>query len=108
MKSMANGTPIRINNVRVDLDENLPDRVEQTILDVAGTYFGRLNHGVVGFTREGHTYSCTINLYADNLRVVIGEADADDCHQAFDRALGRVRNQLNRRKERMSANRGEQ
>jgi ribosomal subunit interface protein len=91
-------TPIKINGINIDLGEALPHHVQDKLLHVAGTYFGRLNHGTVGFTRDGYSYSCTINIQVSNLRMIIAESSAADCHQAFDRALGKVDKQLRRRK----------
>jgi ribosomal subunit interface protein len=95
------GTPIKINGTNIDLGEALPHYVQEKLLHVAGTYFGRLNHATVGFTRDGHSYCCTINIQVSNLRMIVAEASAGDCHQAFDQALGKVDKQLRRRKRRM-------
>jgi ribosome-associated translation inhibitor RaiA len=40
--------------------------------------------------------------------MIVAEASAGDCHQAFDQALGKVDKQLRRRKRRMiDSNRGQ-
>jgi ribosomal subunit interface protein len=100
--------PIKINGTNIDLGEALPHHVQERLLHVAGTYFGRLNHAAVGFTRDGRSYCCTINIQVSNLRVIVAEASAGDCHQAFDQALGKVDKQLRRGKRRMiNADRGQ-
>ncbi len=102
------GTPIKINGTNIDLGEALPHYVQEKLLHVAGTYFGRLNHATVGFTRDGHSYCCTINIQVSSLRMIVAEASAGDCHHAFDHALGKVDKQLRRRKRRMiDSSRGE-
>ncbi len=108
MKQNATAAPIRINGTNIDLGEALPRKVQDELMHVAGTYFRQLNHGTVGFTRDGHSYSCTINIQVSNLRLIVAEASASDCHQAFDQALGKVDKQLRRRKRRMvNASRGQ-
>lgn len=104
----GDGTPIKINGSNVNLGETLPRQIQEKLLHVAGTHFGRLNHGTVGFARDGHTYSCTINVHIGNLRMIVGEASAADCHQAFDAALAKVDKQLQRRKQRMVGSRQNQ
>ncbi len=102
------GTPIKITGTTIDLGEALPHYVQEKLLHVAGTYFGRLNHATVGFRRDGHSYCCTINIQVSSLRMIVVEASAGDCHQAFDQALGKVDKQLRRRKRRMiDSSRGE-
>jgi len=94
-------TPIKINGINIDLGEALPHHVQDKLLHVAGTHFGRLNHGTVRFARDGYSYGCTINIQVSNLRMVVAEASAGDCHQAFDQALAKVDKQLRRRKRRV-------
>jgi ribosomal subunit interface protein len=105
MKSNDTAMPIKINGTNIDLGEALPHQVREKVQDVANTYFGRLNHGAVGFTRDGQTYNCTINLHVRNLKAIIAEASAGDCHRAFDQAIGKVDKQLRRRKDRMTDSR---
>ncbi|WP_262027009.1 ribosome hibernation-promoting factor, HPF/YfiA family [Microvirga sp. Mcv34] len=107
MTQNAISAPIKINGSNVNLGEALPHKVQDQLLHVAKTYFRQLHHGTVGFTRDGHSYSCTINIQVSNLRMIVAEASAGDCHQAFDQALGKVDKQLRRRKRRMiDASRG--
>ena len=94
-------TPIKINGTNIDLGEALPHHVQDKLLHVAGTHFGRLNHGTVGFTRDGYSYCCTINIQVSNLKMIVAESSAGNCHQAFDQALGKVDKQLRRRKSRV-------
>ncbi len=101
MKVNETGTPIKINGSNIDLGEALPRKVEQELLRAVETYFGRLNHATVGFTRDGHWYCCTINVQIGNLKVIVAEATATSCHQAFDLSLAKVDKQLRRRKRRM-------
>ena len=108
MKQNPNPAPIKINGSNIDLGEALPRKVQDELLHVAGTHFGHLRHGAVGFTRDGHSYSCTINIQVSNLRMIVAVPSAGDCHQAFDKALGKVNKQLRRRKSRMiDASRGQ-
>jgi ribosomal subunit interface protein len=102
MKSNVSATPIKINGTNIDLGEALPHKVREEILRLAENFGGRLNHAAVGFTRDAHWYCCIINLQVSNLKMIVAEATAPDCHQAFDRALAKVGRQLHRRKRRMA------
>ena len=101
MKLNGTGTPIKINGTNIDLREALPHKVREELLHVAETHFGRLNHATVGFTRNGHWYCCTINVQVGNLKMIVAEASAGDCHQAFDQALAKIGRQLHRRSRRV-------
>jgi ribosomal subunit interface protein len=100
MKNNGVDRPIKINHPNIDLGDTLTDHVQEKVLHVAGTYFGHLNHGTVGFTRQGYAYACTINLQVGALRMFVADASAADCQQAFDQALAKVDKQLRRRKQR--------
>jgi len=102
MKLNGIGTPIKINGANIDLGEDLPHKVREELLRLAETSFGRLNHAAVGFTRDGHSYCCIINVQVGNLKVIVAEASAANCHQAFDHALARIGRQLHRRKQRIA------
>lgn len=101
MKMSDVGTPVKINGSSIDLGEDLPQKVHEKLLHVAGIYFGHLNHAAVGFSREGHSYCCIINIQVGTYRVLIAEAYAAECHEAFEQALGKIDKQLRRRKHRM-------
>ncbi|SCY57771.1 HPF/RaiA family ribosome-associated protein [Microvirga guangxiensis] len=105
MKQNATLAPIRINSSNIDLGEALPRKVQEEILHVAETHFGHLKHATVGFTRDGHWYCCTINVQVGNLKMIIAEATATNCNQAFDLALAKIGNQLLRRKKRAADSR---
>lgn len=102
MKLNGANSPIRINSSNVELGEALPHKVQEEIRHVAESHFERLKHASVGFRRDGHWYSCTINVQVDNLKVIVAEASAADCHQAFDQALAKIGRQLHRRKQRVA------
>jgi ribosomal subunit interface protein len=95
-------SPIRINGLQIDLGNALPEHVRERLLTTTETYFQELKHGSVGFRREGQSYCCTINIQVSNFRIIIGEALASDCYQAFDQALAKVAVQLQRRKHRLN------
>ena len=101
MKMSSAGASVKINSSNIHLGEDLPQKVHEKLLQVAGMYCGHLNHAVVGFSREGHSYCCIINVQVGNYRVLIAEAYAADCHDAFEQALGNIEKQLRRRKHRM-------
>jgi ribosomal subunit interface protein len=102
MKQNATPAPIKINGSNIDLGEALPRKVQDELLHVAETYFGHLNHATVGFTRDGHWYCCTINAQVGSLKMIVAEASATDCHQAFDQALAKIGRRLLRRKQRVA------
>lgn len=99
MKLNGTSTSIKISSINIDLGESLPLKIQEELLHIAGTHLGRLNHATVGFAREGHSYGCTINVQVSNLKVIVGEASATNCHQAFDQALGKVSRQLQRKRQ---------
>jgi len=101
MKLKDTGAPIKIGGPNIDLGEALPHKVREELLRLVETYSRRLNHASVGFVRDGHWYRCTINAQVGNLKVIVAEASAADCHQAFDQALAKTGRQLHRRKHRM-------
>ena len=103
MKLNGTGTPIRINGNNIDLGEALPHKVQEELLHVIEAHFGRLNHATVGFTRDGHWYCCTITVPVGNLTMIVAEASAGACHQAFDQALAKIGRHLHRRSRRVVA-----
>lgn len=102
MNQNGTGAPIKINSSNIELAEPLPHKVREEIVHVTRMYFGHLNHATVRFTREGHSYSCTINVQVNNLKMIVAEASAGDCDRAFDQALGKIGRRLHRRKQRIS------
>jgi len=102
MKRNGTGTPIKINGANIDLGEALPRKVQEELLHLAEVHSRRLNHATVGFKRDGHWYCCIINVQVDNLKVIVAEASATDCHQAFDQALAKIGRQLLRRNQRIA------
>ncbi|MBF9235383.1 HPF/RaiA family ribosome-associated protein [Microvirga alba] len=102
MKPNGAGTPIKVNGSGIDLGETLPHEVQAKLMHVVGRYFDCLNHGTVGFTREGHSCGCTINVHVGNLKMIIAEGSATNCHLAFGQALANVEKQLHRRRRRMA------
>jgi ribosomal subunit interface protein len=102
MMSNNLSSPIRIKGLQIELGDALPQHVQERLLATTETYFQELKHGSVGFRREGQSYCCTINIQVSNFRIIIGEALASDCYQAFDQALAKVAAQLQRRKHRLN------
>jgi ribosomal subunit interface protein len=102
MKQNAKLALIKINGSNINLDEVLLHKIQDDVMHVTETHFGHLNHASVGFTRDGHWYCCTINVQIGNLKVIVAEALAPDCHQAFDQALARIGRQLLQRKRRVA------
>ena len=102
MMSTNLSSPIRVNGFQIDLGDALPHYVRERLTTTTETYFQELNYGSVGFRREGQSYCCTINIQVSNFRIIIGEALAPDCYQAFDLALAKVAAQLQRRKHRLN------
>lgn len=96
---------IVVKGHQIDLGEALPGHVREKLSQAAEKSFGSLRHAAVGFSREGQAYRCTINAQVGNLKVIIGEAPAADCYRAFDVALARVLEQVQRRRERLKRSR---
>jgi len=98
MKLKSVDRSISVQSSNVDLGDALPAHARQSILRVAGKYFGRLNAAAVHFTREGTTYRCTVNMQMGALRMRSAEAKNPDIYAAFDAALEKVATQLRRTK----------
>lgn len=91
---------IKVNDRNGIAGEELARKARERLAEAAVTHFGGLNHGTLGFSREGHTLRCTINLQVSNLRIMVGDADATGMEQAFEIALAKIVKQLLRRKPR--------
>jgi ribosomal subunit interface protein len=98
---------ISVQSSNIDLGAALPTHARQSILRVAGKYFGRLNAAAVHFTREGTTYRCTVNMQMGALRMRSAEAKNPDIYAAFDAALEKVATQLRRTKRAFRDEKGE-
>ena len=98
MKLESVESPITIGSANIDLGDALRTHAEESILNVAGKYFGRLTMASAHFNREGVDYRCSVNLQMGGLPVVTGEATAKDARLAFDSALGKAAKQLRRKK----------
>lgn len=99
MTQNATPAPIKINRANIDLGEALPRKIQDELMNVAESCYRHLNHAVVGFTRDGNWYCCTINVQVGNLKVIVAESSAVDCHSAFGQALAKIGRQLLRRKQ---------
>ena len=98
MKLESVESPITIGSGNIELGDSLRAHAEQSILNVAGKYFGRLTLGSAHFNREGTDYRCSVNLQMGGLPMVSAEAESKDITQAFDTALGKAAKQLRRKK----------
>ena len=98
MKLRSVDRVISVQSSTIDLGDALPAHARQSILRVAGKYFGRLSTAAVHFTREGTTYRCTVNMQMGALRMRSAEAKNPDIYAAFDAALEKVATQLRRTK----------
>jgi len=98
MKTGETNHNITVQSSNVGLGEALPQRAREAILKVADKYFGHLSSAAVHFSKDGHSYRCTVDIHMGALKHVIGEASEADCHKAFDHALERAAKQLRRMK----------
>lgn len=89
---------ITVQSSNVDLGDVLPAHARESILRVAGKYFGHLNTAAVHFSREGMNFRCTVNIQMGALKMMSGEAQHKDAYAAFNTALSKVGKQLRRAK----------
>jgi ribosomal subunit interface protein len=89
---------ISIQSSNIDLGDALPAQARQSILRVAGKYFGRLSTAAVHFQREGKTYRCTVNMQMGALMMTSAEGTGTEIDAAFNSALEKVATQLRRAK----------
>ena len=107
MKLQTVDKDITVQSSNVDLGSSLPEHARQSILRVAGKYFGRLNTASVHFTREGITYRCSVNMQMGSLPMKSGEGKDKDIYLAFNAALDKVAKQLRRTKREVREDKGE-
>ncbi len=107
MKLQTVDRNITVQSSNVDLGSSLPEHARESILRVAGKYFGRLNTAAVHFNREGITYRCTVNMQMGALPMKSGEARDKDIYVAFNTALEKVAKQLRRTKREVREDKGE-
>jgi ribosomal subunit interface protein len=98
MKLASVDRSITIQSSNVHLGDRLPDHARESILRVAGKYFGRLNAAAVHFTKEGITYRCSVNMQMGALPMKSAEASDKSIYLAFDTALDKLAKQLRRSK----------
>ena len=97
MKLRSVDRAISVQSSNIDLGDALSAHARQSILRVAGKYFGRLSTAV-HFTREGTSYRCTVNMQMGALKMTSAEGTSTEIYAAFNAALERVATQLRRAK----------
>ncbi len=98
MKLQTVDKNIAVQSSSIELGSSLPAHARESILRVAGKYFGRLNTASVHFNREGITYRCSINMQMGALPMKSAEARDKDIYLAFNSALNKLAKQLRRTK----------
>src|SRR3954470_6513761 len=98
MKLKSIDRAISVQSSNIGLGTALPAHARQSILRVAGKYFGRLSAAAVHFTRDGKTYRCTVNMQMGGLKMTSAEGTSSEIYAAFDSALEKVATQLRRAK----------
>jgi ribosomal subunit interface protein len=98
---------ISVQSSNIELGDALPAHARQSILRVAGKYFGRLSTAAVHFTRDGKTYRCTVNMQMGALKMTSAEGVSTEIYAAFNAALERVATQLRRAKRTFRDEKGE-
>src|SRR5919109_3994705 len=107
MKLQGVDRTITVQSSNIHLGDRLPDYAQESILRVAGKYFGRLNAASAYFTREGITYRCTVNMQMGALPMKSAEAKDKDIYLAFNAALTKVAKQLRRTKRELREDKAE-
>ncbi len=77
------------------------EHVATALEGAVGKYFDAAIDGTVLFSREAHLMCCDIQVHARRGIFMQAEAEADDIHIAFDRALERIAKRLRRYKRRL-------
>jgi ribosomal subunit interface protein len=107
MKLQGVDRNIEIQSANIHLGDRLPEHAQESILRVAGKYFGRLNAASAYFTREGITYRCTVNMQMGALPMKSAEAQDKNIYLAFNAALAKVAKQLRRTKRELREDKAE-
>ena len=107
MKLRSVDRAISVQSSTIDLGDALPAHARQSILRVAGKYFGRLSTAAVHFTREGTSYRCTVNMQMGALKMTSAEGTSTEIYAAFNTALEKVATQLRRAKRAFRDEKGE-
>jgi ribosomal subunit interface protein len=89
---------ITVGSSNVDLGDVLTQRAREGLVELASKYFGKLTSGAVHFSREGHTFRCSISAQAGGLPLITGEDENKDAYAALGHALDRVAKQMQRLK----------
>lgn len=106
MKLQTVDSEITVGSHDVDLGSFLPSRVKDTVMRTAGKYFGRLNKAGVHFKREGKQYHCSVNMQMGGLDMVSAVGKHTDINMAFNNAMKRIKQQLQRLKEAQREDKG--
>ena len=107
MKLRSVDRAISVQSSNIALGTALPAHARQSILRVAGKYFGRLSSAAVHFTRDGKTYRCTVSMQMGGLKMISAEGTSAQISAAFNRALEKVATQLRRAKRTFRDEKGE-
>ena len=107
MKLRSVDRAISVQSSTIDLGDALPAHARQSILRVAGKYFGRLSTAAVHFTREGTSYRCTVNMQMGALKMTSADGTSTEIYAAFNTALEKVATQLRRAKRTFRDEKGE-
>jgi ribosomal subunit interface protein len=92
---------LSVSGKQIDVGEALRRHVENALEGAVGKYFDAAIDGTVQFSREAHLFCCDIQVHARRGIFMQAEAEADDIHIAFDRALDRIAKRLRRYKRRL-------
>jgi ribosomal subunit interface protein len=89
---------ITVYSSNIDLGNAFRELAERSILRTTIKYFGRLSTASVNVSRDGTLFHCGVEIQLAELRMVSAEGQHEDCHLAFNNALGEVESQLRRAK----------
>jgi ribosomal subunit interface protein len=92
---------LSVSGKQIDVGEALREHVATALDGAVGKYFDAAIDGAVLFSREAHLFCCDIQVHARRGIFMQAEAEADDIHIAFDRALERIAKRLRRYKRRL-------
>jgi ribosomal subunit interface protein len=92
---------LSVSGKQIDVGEALREHVAAALDGAVGKYFDAAIDGTVLFSRQAHLFCCDIQVHARRGIFMQAEAEADDIHVAFDRALDRIAKRLRRYKRRL-------
>ena len=93
---------IRVSGHQIETGSALQDHASERLNGISEKYFNRAISSQVTFNKApNNAFACDIVLHANQGLVLKSHGQAQDAHQAFDQASGKIEKQLRRYKRRL-------